>query len=120
MAFPDQGTVIANAIEQSVGLFRAFDVLDAAGNPMVIFTDGIDAEVTEDGRTADDVLATRRRPRFPWLFHPHRRPDAPPAIRRSLGIGGRPHRRQFFQAPTRRPSFVRSRKSIVPPSVESR
>jgi len=68
MAFPDQGTVIANAIDQSVGLFRAFDVLDAAGNAMVIFTDGIDAEVTEDGRTAFDVLQEARKANIPVYF----------------------------------------------------
>jgi hypothetical protein len=68
MSFPDQGTVIANAIEQSVGLFRAFDVLDAAGNAMVIFTDGIDAEVTEDGRSAFDVLAEARKANVPVYF----------------------------------------------------
>jgi hypothetical protein len=68
MAFPDQGTVIANAIDQSVGLFKAFDVLDAAGNAMVIFTDGIDAEVTEDGRTAFDVLQEARKANIPVYF----------------------------------------------------
>jgi Ca-activated chloride channel family protein len=68
MAFPDQGTVIANAIEQSVGLFRAFDVLDAAGNAMVIFTDGIDAEVTQDGRSPFDVLGDAQRANVPVYF----------------------------------------------------
>ncbi|MBA3269123.1 MAG: VWA domain-containing protein [Acidobacteria bacterium] len=68
MTFPDQGTVIANAIEQSVGMFRAFDVLDAAGNAMVIFTDGIDAEVTEGGRTAFDVLQDARNANIPVFF----------------------------------------------------
>jgi Ca-activated chloride channel family protein len=68
MSFPDQGTVIANAVEQSVGLFRAFDVLDAAGNAMVVFTDGIDAEVTEDGRSAMDVLGDARKANIPVYF----------------------------------------------------
>jgi Ca-activated chloride channel family protein len=68
MTFPDQGTVIANAIDQSVGLFRAFDVLDAAGNAMVIFSDGIDAEVTEDGRSAYDVLRDAQRTNIPVYF----------------------------------------------------
>jgi hypothetical protein len=68
MPFPDQGTVIANAIDQSVGLFRAFDVIDAAGNAMVIFTDGIDAEVTEDGRSAYDVLQEARKANIPVYF----------------------------------------------------
>ena len=57
MAFPDQGTVVAKAVEQAVGLFNAFDFLDAAGNLMVIFTDGADADVLENGKTVDDVLA---------------------------------------------------------------
>ena len=68
MSFPDQGTIIANAIEQSAALFRAFDVLDAAGNAMVIFTDGIDAEVTEDGRSAFDVLKDARDANIPVYF----------------------------------------------------
>ena len=68
MTFPDQGTVIANAVEQSVGLFRAFDVLEAAGNAMVIFTDGIDAEVTEEGRSAFDVLRDATRANIPVYF----------------------------------------------------
>ena len=33
--FPDQGTVIAQAIDVSVGLFKAFDFLDASGNLLV-------------------------------------------------------------------------------------
>jgi Ca-activated chloride channel homolog len=82
MAFPDQGTVIANAIQQSVGLFKAFDVLDAAGNAMVIFTDGIDAEITEDGRNAFDVLGEARKANIPVFFirtgTPSRAPQAIP------------------------------------------
>ena len=38
--FPDQGTTIAKAIDQGVRLFRAFDFLNAAGNVMIIFSDG--------------------------------------------------------------------------------
>jgi hypothetical protein len=68
MTFPDQGTVIANAVEQGAALFRTFDVLDAAGNAMVIFTDGIDAEVTEGGRTAFDVLRDARAANIPVYF----------------------------------------------------
>src|SRR5204862_1329319 len=40
MKFPDQGTTIGLAVEQSVNLFKAFDFLDASGNLMVLFTDG--------------------------------------------------------------------------------
>ncbi len=65
MAFPDQGTVVAKAVEQAVGLFQAFDYLDAAGNLMVIFTDGADADVLENGKTVDDVLAEAQRAKIP-------------------------------------------------------
>jgi len=65
MAFPDQGTVVARAVEQSVGLFNAFNYLDASGNLMVIFTDGADADVLENGKTVDDVLSEASRARIP-------------------------------------------------------
>ena len=65
MAFPDQGTVVARAVEQAVGLFQAFDFLDAAGNLMLIFTDGADADVLENGKTVDDVLAEAQRAKIP-------------------------------------------------------
>jgi Mg-chelatase subunit ChlD len=65
MAFPDQGTVVAKAVEQAVGLFQAFDYLDAAGNLMVIFTDGADADVLENGKTVDDVLAEAQKAKIP-------------------------------------------------------
>jgi Ca-activated chloride channel homolog len=68
MAFPDQGTMIARAIDQGVGLYQAFDFLEAAGNLMIIFTDGMDAEVLEDGRTALDVLREARRAEIPVYF----------------------------------------------------
>ena len=65
MAFPDQGTVVARAVEQSVGLFQAFDYLDAAGNLMVVFTDGADADVLENGKTVYDVLAEAEKSKIP-------------------------------------------------------
>jgi hypothetical protein len=65
MAFPDQGTVVAKAVEQSVGLFNAFKYLDASGNLMVIFTDGADADVLENGKTVDDVLMEASKARIP-------------------------------------------------------
>lgn len=68
MAFPDQGTIIANAIDQGVGLFKAFSFLEASGNLMVIFSDGVDAEVTEDGRSPFDVLRAAEANRIPVYF----------------------------------------------------
>ena len=56
--FPDQGTIIAQAIDQSVGLFKAFNYLDASGNLMVLFTDGEDTRAIVNGRTLDEIVQT--------------------------------------------------------------
>ena len=50
--FPNRGTVIARALEQSLALFKAFNVLDATGNLMVIFTDGEDTTALTEGRAS--------------------------------------------------------------------
>lgn len=80
MNFPEQGTVIARAIDQGVGLFKAFDFLDAAGNVMVIFSDGMDAEVLQDGRSTLDVLREARRAEIPVYFIRTGRPDVPQGV----------------------------------------
>ena len=67
MSFPDQGTVIARAVEQSVAMFKAFNYLDAAGNLMVLFSDGADAEVLESGKSAMDVVEASAR-KIPIYF----------------------------------------------------
>jgi hypothetical protein len=54
--FPDQGTIIAQAIDQSVGLFKAFNFLDAAGNIMVLFSDGEDTRVQFGNKTLAEVV----------------------------------------------------------------
>jgi Mg-chelatase subunit ChlD len=57
MRFPDGGTAIGRAIDQGTELFRTFDFLNAAGNAMVIFSDGEDTQVVSRGRKLDDILA---------------------------------------------------------------
>jgi hypothetical protein len=57
MRFPDGGTSIARAIDQGTSLFKAFDFLDAAGNAMVIFSDGEDTQVASRGKRLAEVLA---------------------------------------------------------------
>ena len=57
MKFPDQGTTIAMAIEQGTGLFKAFDFLDAAGNLMLLMTDGQDTQVMIHGKTVTEIVA---------------------------------------------------------------
>ena len=54
--FPNHGTVIARALEQSLDLFKAFDFLEASGNVMVIFTDGEDTTALTGARRLDDIL----------------------------------------------------------------
>jgi len=68
MSFPDQGTTIARAIDQSVQLYAAFDFLDAAGNLMVVFSDGEDAQVAAGGRTITEVLEGARASSIPVYF----------------------------------------------------
>jgi hypothetical protein len=68
MSFPDQGTVIARAVQQSVSMFESFKYLDAAGNLMVLFSDGADAEVLESGKSAMDVVNDARKAKIPIYF----------------------------------------------------
>lgn len=67
-AFPDKGTIIAQAIEQSVELFRTFDFLDASGNLMVIFSDGQDTQVQAHGRSVYDILDDAVKAEVPVYF----------------------------------------------------
>lgn len=54
--FPDQGTIIAQAIDQGTSLFRAFNFLDATGNIMILFSDGEDTRVQVGDKTLDEIL----------------------------------------------------------------
>ena len=54
--FNAPGTVLINALDVAVGLFRAFDFLEASGNAMVIFSDGDDTQVELEGRSLDSIL----------------------------------------------------------------
>jgi hypothetical protein len=66
--FPDQGTIIAQAIDESIGLFKAFDFLDASGNVMVIFTDGEDTRAIVNGRTLDEIMQSSIDAKIPVYF----------------------------------------------------
>ena len=68
MKFPDQGTTIGLAIEQSVELFRAFNFLDAAGNLMLIFSDGQDTQVQIHGKPVSEILAGAVATKIPVYF----------------------------------------------------
>jgi hypothetical protein len=74
MQFPDGGTTISRAIDRATGLFKAFDFLHAAGNVLVIFSDGEDTQVTTRGQTLSEVLAAAIETRIPvYLVRTSRR-----------------------------------------------
>ena len=58
--FPDQGTIIVRAIQQATSLFKAFDFLGAAGNLIVIFSDGQDSQTIFEGRPIKQIMADAR------------------------------------------------------------
>jgi hypothetical protein len=66
--FPDPGTIIGSAVEQSVAIFKTFDFLDASGNLMVIFTDGEDTNAAVNGRPLDDILKAATDHKIPLYF----------------------------------------------------
>lgn len=66
--FPESGTVIASAIEESIEIFKAFDFLEASGNLMVIFTDGEDTTSIVHGRSLDDILKSAVDNKIPLYF----------------------------------------------------
>ena len=66
--FPDPGTVIASALEQSIEIFKAFKFLEASGNLMVLFTDGEDTTSIVHGRSLDDILKSAVENGIPLYF----------------------------------------------------
>jgi Ca-activated chloride channel family protein len=69
--FPDQGTTIGMAISQAVKLFTAFDFLNAAGNLMVIFSDGEDTKVSGPrlgGMNVEEILSGATQAKIPVYF----------------------------------------------------
>lgn len=66
--FPETGTVIASALDESIQIFKAFDFLEASGNLMVIFTDGEDTTMKIKDRTLDDVLRAAVDNKIPLFF----------------------------------------------------
>jgi Ca-activated chloride channel homolog len=66
--FPDQGTVILQAIRQATRLFATFDFLNASGNLMVIFSDGQDTQTLLNGMSIDAVMSEAQRFQIPVYF----------------------------------------------------
>ena len=66
--FPDQGTILSNAITQGVSLFRSFDYLEASGNLMVLFSDGEDSEVIAGNKTVTEIVRDAQEAKVPIFF----------------------------------------------------
>lgn len=66
--FPDQGTVLANAVEQGVSLFAAFEFLEASGNLMVLFSDGEDSEVIAGNKGVSEIVRLAVTNKVPIYF----------------------------------------------------
>jgi hypothetical protein len=62
--FPDWGTTIAEGIDQAMQLFQAFGFTEAAGNLMIVITDGRDSSLSE-GNPLERVVATARSSSIP-------------------------------------------------------
>ena len=66
--FPDQGTVIAQAVTETVELYKAFNFMDASGNLMVLFSDGEDSNYQVGNRTLDEVMQLAIDAKIPVYF----------------------------------------------------
>ena len=66
--FPDHGTLIMGAINRGVQLFQTFDFLSAAGNLIVIFSDGQDTHAVYEGTSLDDILQEASDAEIPVYF----------------------------------------------------
>lgn len=63
--FNDWGTTIMQGLNEATQLFRAFDFVNAAGNAMVMFTDGRDDEKDLKGKPIEAVVAEMKKYKIP-------------------------------------------------------
>jgi Ca-activated chloride channel family protein len=63
--FNDGGTTILEGINEGTKLFDTFDFLNASGNLMVIFSDGIDGQLDLKGKAIDQLVTTARKSKIP-------------------------------------------------------
>ena len=60
--------MLVRPMDESIGLFKAFNFLDASGNLMVIFTDGEDTRAIINGRTLDEIVQGSVDAKIPVYF----------------------------------------------------
>ena len=59
------------ALADFLGQFEAFDFLDAAGNLMVIFSDGEDTHAVVEGKSLDDIVKMLNDPAIVYTTTPN-------------------------------------------------
>jgi von Willebrand factor type A domain len=64
-SFNDWGTTIMQGLNQATQLFKAFDFVNAAGNAMIMFTDGRDDEKDLKGRPIQSVVDDMKKYKIP-------------------------------------------------------
>jgi hypothetical protein len=64
-SFNDWGTTIMQGLNQATQLFKAFDFVNAAGNAMIMFTDGRDDEKDLKGKPIEAVVADMKKYKIP-------------------------------------------------------
>ena len=107
--FPDPGTVIASALEQSIEIFKAFQFLEASGNLMVIFTDGEDTTSLVHGRSLDDILKAPSTITFPSTS------SAPTTRRPSAKAFPTPSGRRRWRRPAAATTWPATSRACSPP-----
>jgi len=63
--FNDWGTTIIQGLNQATALFKAFDFVNAAGNAMIMFTDGRDDEKDLRGKSIQSVIDDMKKYKIP-------------------------------------------------------
>lgn len=63
--FPDWGTTIIEGVDQATQLFKTFDFVNASGNLMIVFTDGRDSQLNQQGTAIDRVVYEARTNKIP-------------------------------------------------------
>jgi hypothetical protein len=63
--FSDWGTTIIEGIDQGMELFKTFQFANAAGNLMVVFTDGRDSDLRPRSRSLENLVSDARQWKIP-------------------------------------------------------
>ena len=105
-SFNDWGTTIMQGLNQATQLFRAFDFVNAAGNAMLMFTDGRDDEKDLKGKSIQSVIDDMKKYKIPVYM-----------IRTGFDLQGRP---DSARTSCGRRSSSRPADASTPPTAKTR